>query len=849
VHIVLKLLRRQARHEDVAVEHYDGLRRAALHLARGDGTEADDVLHDTLVRFLLLRPDLERIDRLEGYLYTMLRNVYLSRLRRHGRRNALFADGIDLDLLGGLAGGPRAGHGMALHDDLVRIVAHACERTRASRGASAWVLRCLHGYYPSEIAQVMKMPSRAVDRALHVARREAIEERRRPSQRLLERLRGGARLWRGLIASAERSDGTADPFDVVRALRARVFASVHGPCLSEEHLAELYRPGCDEPAGTLVMAHVVACAACLDRINHRLGLSPLHLRDPIEANLTRKPRGGDTHGDDEGDGPASAGAADGDPPSAGRSRLRPGGNARDAAGAGPDPLLRRTRETIASIVDHVPRSLRIVANGFDLGAQPVTGTVTEQELAVRLAETLAFVEIFDERGMVVCYWQGHLPNEAALDEHASIDLGGGRRVDLQVSLAADCPRLRMCYTDERVAPATGSADRRGVHAFVPAPRARADRWAEDGRLGREPDPWWRRIVPSRRAVLAFGMLVTLWMVLVGPTSTWAALTHLGRVAAAAIRALTSPAPQRPPSPSPAATAPTSAATPVAPAGPVRSFGASELADLEMDARVTLHAMRADLGEDVTLSSSPAGVVVRGVVASGARRTSIGRAFTGRDGVRVEVRAAHDVAAAAPMKSARARGAGASAPQRVDPNTPPEFARPVLEAALAARLPDPSARVAFVDAALAHAGDALSRAWALRRLAERYPPREVVRLGVRSSQALATLIDDHVAAIAAAVDALTSHVGALLVAAGGDDATAPPAVDGRPSILELHAEVSALHAETHGLLAGGGTGTDTPRANAGDPDAPQAAAASLRARLRRIAHAVREPEFASDLRPR
>ena len=82
------------------------------------------------------------------------------------------------------------------------------------------------------------------------------------------------------------------------------------------------------------------------------------------------------------------------------------------------------RETMASIASHVPRELRIAANGFELGAQPVTGAVTVQELAVRLAEALAFIEIFDERGTLVCYWPAPLPNEGALEEHTTIDLGG-----------------------------------------------------------------------------------------------------------------------------------------------------------------------------------------------------------------------------------------------------------------------------------------------------------------------------------------------------------------------------------------------------------------------------------------
>jgi hypothetical protein len=403
--------------------------------------------------------------------------------------------------------------------------------------------------------------------------------------------------------------------------------------------------------------------------------------------------------------------------------------------------MRRTSETIASIVNHVPRELRIAANGFDLGAQPVTGAVTAQELAVRLAEALAFIEIFDERGTLVCYWPATLPNDGALEQQTSINLGDGRQVDLQVALTDDCPRLRMRYTDERVSAAELTAlDRfRASVADVNAPSNGSRSWQatldEPAQGGR----WWRWIVPSRtapsglgssrfvpslRVATAVGVLAVLWMIFVGPTTTWAALTHLGRAAVDVVRALISS-----PSPSPSSSAPVrvpSASPPMAPVAvaptpsgtTARVFSASELADIEMDARVTLHAMKADLGEDIALTSSPAGgVVIQGVVASGARRVAIARAFTDRDGVRVQVRTVHDVATVTRMKGTRAKAAPSevSTPLRLES---PESLRPILEDVLIARFPEPAARASFVNATLAHADEALTRVWALRRTAER-----------------------------------------------------------------------------------------------------------------------------------
>jgi hypothetical protein len=169
---------------------------------------------------------------------------------------------------------------------------------------------------------------------------------------------------------------------------------------------------------------------------------------------------------------------------------------------------------------------------------------------------------------------------------------------------------------------------------------------------------------------------------------------------------------------------------------------------------------------------------------------------------------------------------------------PESLRPILEDLLVARFPEPAPRAAFVNATLAHADEALTRAWALRRLAERYTAREASRLSPRSSQALATLVDDHAAALRAAIDALASRVTPLLAnpSGVGDDATGAPA-DDRLSIMQMFADVNALHAETHALLAGGSARIAAP------------ATATLLSHLRRIAHASSQPDFAAELRLR
>src|ERR1044072_7129552 len=73
-------------HEEVFLARYGPLRAWALRLTGGDEGRAEDLVHDAFVQFTLARPDLARVQNLEGYLYQMLRNLNISQMRRDNRR-------------------------------------------------------------------------------------------------------------------------------------------------------------------------------------------------------------------------------------------------------------------------------------------------------------------------------------------------------------------------------------------------------------------------------------------------------------------------------------------------------------------------------------------------------------------------------------------------------------------------------------------------------------------------------------------------------------------------------------------------------------------------------------------
>ena len=69
-------------HEDIVIQRYDWLLNWSLKLTGHNREEAEDLVHDAFVEFTLSAPDLASIQNLEGYLYGMLRNIHVSRVRR-----------------------------------------------------------------------------------------------------------------------------------------------------------------------------------------------------------------------------------------------------------------------------------------------------------------------------------------------------------------------------------------------------------------------------------------------------------------------------------------------------------------------------------------------------------------------------------------------------------------------------------------------------------------------------------------------------------------------------------------------------------------------------------------------
>src|SRR5260370_32712791 len=154
----------------------------ALRLTEAKHSEAEDLVHDLFIQLMRLRPSLHSDpDHVRGYLYTMLRNMQLSQLRRAQRSPICELSVVDYDSMEqGLRSIPHRPLS-AIWTELSRICDYACERKKTSRSASVLILRFFLAYFPSEIARILKTTRVPVDNNLHAARSEARRSVARPA--------------------------------------------------------------------------------------------------------------------------------------------------------------------------------------------------------------------------------------------------------------------------------------------------------------------------------------------------------------------------------------------------------------------------------------------------------------------------------------------------------------------------------------------------------------------------------------------------------------------------------------------------------------------------------------------
>lgn len=448
-------------HEETFLARYGRLLGWALQLTSGDREQAEDLVHDAFIQYTFSRPDLAGIQNLDGYLYTMLRNLRLSQIRRRQRTPgqslpALQYDSAELSLR---AVDPR--DQIRVQDELRQICRYACIRKETSKAGSVLLLRFMLGYYPREIAQVMRGSRQAAEERLRAARGEA--------RLFLENPGGLHFLGRPNEVSVETDGYARTSEELLQELRQAVFRSCRSDCQPAGGLAVLYRGG--EPSiEAETLAHIVSCPRCLDAVNRLLGLPPLSERYPTDTIGTdRRPKDG---GGGNGGTPAPS----------------------------KEHIVRRSRRRALETFEHRPQELRISVNGYIMASQKIGLPLSEQVLNVAAVERIDFVEVFSEqevRLLLLCV--DEQPPGGPHSRSVKVELSDERTLEATLSFSSPWPTVQIAYNDPLLGTeAQQQQPARGVNLSDTA--AHVASAVETGAVGGRTQVW-RRLTGALAGVL------------------------------------------------------------------------------------------------------------------------------------------------------------------------------------------------------------------------------------------------------------------------------------------------------------------------------------------------------------
>jgi RNA polymerase sigma factor (sigma-70 family) len=401
-------------HEELFIEQYDRLLHWALQLTEHDRELAEDLLHDAFIHFTTLtQPDLKAIRNLDGYLYMMLRNLHISQERRSSRARFQQLSIVEYE---SAATGLRTIDSrdvIRVQDELRRICHYACARKEKAKLASVLILRFFHGYYPSEIAQILRSPRPAIDKWLQLARAEAKVAITEPKALSFT---SEAPAVEFLPTSFART--VEDP---LRELRQTIFRARTGDCFARGEIKHSYQEKESIPLNCERLSHAVSCAQCLDEINQMLKLAPLSERYPTDS--IGKDMSGKSGPGGEGGGGVGGGRE----------------SAKDA--------VRKYQRGAREAFEHHPLELCVSVNGYIQGSHKISSEFSEFDLSAN-TESVRFVEVFSEQGIRLLLLNADEPPPSGADTQTSrARLSDGRAVELTLKYRSTLPTLHVIYRD------------------------------------------------------------------------------------------------------------------------------------------------------------------------------------------------------------------------------------------------------------------------------------------------------------------------------------------------------------------------------------------------------------------
>jgi len=462
--IMLNRLHKRYTHEDLFLERYDQLLAWAVRLTDHDLQLAEDLVHDVFVKFALTQPDLQRVENLDAYLYTSLRNTYRSQVRRVGYNAVRHVSLIDFDSADLGLRRVEHRHAFQVQEELRLICRYGCIRKESSKAGSVLLLRFFLGYFPSEIAKLLKCQRQPVAELLRVARVEArrfVDDPKRLG--FVDQDRELESIWGTSALPTE---------DLLAALKRQIFSTCSGECLSRDQWREQYSNDKDLAIDRLRLAHLVSCPHCLEKVNKILGLPSLEDRNPTDST-----------GHDPG--------------------------SKDGSRGGNHEALNRIRRRVKQVYEHDPKELRIVVNGRLIASQTINAEVNKQRLTLSELEPITFVEVYSEQDLRLAYLVvDRLPVDE-FEQQETIQLSDERRIEINLNFKEICPELQVIFYQPQVA-ASSLLTSEEIEESVESERA--DWWMRlKDWIGRR---WFGSLltVPQGIAALAI-LLIAVWFII------------------------------------------------------------------------------------------------------------------------------------------------------------------------------------------------------------------------------------------------------------------------------------------------------------------------------------------------
>jgi RNA polymerase sigma factor (sigma-70 family) len=266
---------KESKHEEIFLARYDRLLKWAFHLTKPDRDLAKDIVQDAFVQFTAASGDLVDIINIDNYLFGVVRNTHLSYLRQSSKQQMepLTNNDLDSEMSLLLTVDPRGQ--IKIKDELRAICRYACLRKETSVTSSVLILRFFHGYFPTEVAKLLRSSRNIVDVQLKFARFEA--------RACLANADSFGFFERDPLSPVAANKEFQTGRDLLTELRQEIFAARRGDCLQLQR----FYPAGEAEVSRAVLSHLVSCPQCLDEANRLLGLPLLDERNPIDLGRER----------------------------------------------------------------------------------------------------------------------------------------------------------------------------------------------------------------------------------------------------------------------------------------------------------------------------------------------------------------------------------------------------------------------------------------------------------------------------------------------------------------------------------------------------------------------------------